>query len=442
LFCKDISTNKYAGNAFLLDRRVLAWALYDLANTIFSMNVVSVYFPLWVTVTLGREDLYVSFSLAMSMIFLIVTGPVAGAHADRTGRKYQWLTGSILVCAGATVTIGWTGGLIGGITAFILANYSYQLSLIFYDAYLPEISNNKNIGRISGLGVFLGYIGTIIGLLAVKPLVPSSAKNAVAFPFTAFLFLLFSMPAIHFLRPIKRCLPRQPQDVTPLTTVFSTVFTTLRNAGSFPGLLPYLISHLLYLEAINTIVAFMAIYAVKVVGFSQEGGEVTRFFIIATVFAAIGSIGWGYLTDRYGPRATLHKVLWLWMLTLGLVIASHEKSLFWFVGALAGVALGGVWTSDRPLLLTLTPPEKTAEFFGLYYLTGKFAAIVGPILWGTIVYFGHDLGIWRYRIAVSVLLGFVMAALLVLRKVPDRFHQDTSWPKGLERVDGPGDKNL
>src|SRR5262249_55313030 len=155
------------------------------------------------------------------------------------------------------------------------------------------------------------------------------------------------------------------------------------------------IGRVFYTDAINTVIAYMSLYAVNVAvatGLTTEGGEQLSQLVMlsAITFAVIGGFAWGTLVDRIGPKRTLDLVLWLWMLTFTLAALTGFLRLpsawLYLVGALAGIALGGVWAADRPYMLRLTPPNRVGEFYGLYGMVGRFSAITGPLLWSALTY--------------------------------------------------------
>ncbi|MFQ6672830.1 MAG: MFS transporter, partial [Candidatus Tectimicrobiota bacterium] len=152
-------------------RDVAAWCLYDFANTIFSMNVVSLYFPLWVTADLGGGDLWVSLANSGSMAFVALSLPLLGVQADHGRRRRLFLVAFTAASCAATAVIG-LGGRVSvavAVAAFMVANYAYQGGLVFYNALLPAVAEPGQVGRISGYGVALGYVGAIGGMLVVLP---------------------------------------------------------------------------------------------------------------------------------------------------------------------------------------------------------------------------------------------------------------------------------
>ncbi|MCK4271784.1 MFS transporter, partial [bacterium] len=167
----------------------------------------------------------------------------------------------------------------------------------------------------------------------------------------------------------------------------------------------------------SAIVIFMAVYAVKVMGFSDA--VVLPFFIVSTISATFGSLICGRAVDRWGPKRTLQGVLLGWILSLGLVLASGNNWVFWGAGSLVGIFLGSTWTAARPLLVTLVPGEMLGEFFGLYSFSGKAAAVCGPLVWGMVVFCFRDFPVVKYKLAVGSMLILICIGLAVLWGVPE-----------------------
>ena len=387
---------------------IVSWSLYDFANTIFSMNVISLYFALWVTVDHGGQDILYSFALSLSMLAVAVSVPILGAISDITGKRQRPLASLTLVCVICTALIGGTPNLWVGLVLFVIANYCYQSALVFYNGMLPSVSQGTHVGLVSGYGVSLGYMGSIAGLLMVKPFVEESGRSAAFLP-TAALVLFFSLPCFFFVRdPEKKSSPP-----VQITKVFATLKETFSRIKHYKSLFQFIIIHFLVLDAVNTIIAFMAVYATKVIGF--DGNEITQFLISSTVGAMIGAIIIGFLVKHKGSIWAYWLVLWLWIAALSLAAVSQSTTLFWCVGPLAGMGMGGVWVVSRSIVVELSPPEKLGEFFGFYSLAGKTASIFGPLLWGSVVWVLDDTQTLKYRAAVTLLLCIVIAAAFLFR---------------------------
>ena len=393
---------------------LFAWALYDFANTTFSLNVVSRYLPLLVVEDLHGRDLDVSIAYSLSMMAVAVAAPLLGALSDFSGRRipYLALTTALSVGATACMVVGRPLPLV--LVLFAVANFFYQVALVVYDALLANVSDESTRGVASGLGVGLGYGGTILSLYSVAPIAERWGKPA-AFPATAALFALFALPCLLLVRDAGRG-PLWRPGLAGET--IARVRATFRRLGTIPGLGRFLVAHFLYTDAINTVVLFMAVYATKVGGFTSP--EVTTLLAISTVFAILGAFAAGPLIDGVGAKRALYAALALWTVALGLALVADRGAVFFVVGGCTGAALGAVWSADRVLMFRLSPLERLGELYGVYGMVGRFAAITGPLIWGVVVYLLEDRGPIAYRAAVGSLLVMLLAGAWVLRRVPGR----------------------
>lgn len=430
------------------------------------MNVATLYFSVWLISDLGASNTAYAIGNGISSMLVVLSVPVLGALSDARGRRKPWVVGFTLISCIACATIGILGqhslpvmgeAVTGGATpdaswhatlgdltwvlvAFIVANYAYQAAQPFYNAMLPELVPAEEQGRLSGIGTAVGYVGTIVGLLLVVPFfngalplvgaLPSAtiATLRTVVPFTshggrvstfvptAVLFAFFSLPLFVFCRD--RGLRRDHAPVD-WKGAFRDVGHTIRDARDHRGALPFILASFLYQDAIGTIVSFMAIYAVKAMGFAK--GAETTLFLVLTVPAIFGSYFAGRLVDRFGARRTLVYTIIAWIALLVAMIAVPSARAFWVVGLLIGLIFGGVPTAERPLLLSLVPDAEAGRFFSLMLLSSRAAAVVGPLVWSLTVDGlepGHGTGI-AYRAAVLTVAVMFAASLLLLRHVPD-----------------------
>ncbi len=415
-------------------RAIVSWILYDFADTSYSMNVVSLYFSTWIIINLHQSDAWISFANSFSMIMVALTMPALGHWSDLKGRKLFPLAVFSGVCILGTAVIGMLGYCISNIDLlvvlvsmmFIITNYAYQGALVFYNALLPSVSTPRTVGRISGYGVAIGYLGAIGGLMTARIFVEGdfyglhipgvAAGGAVAvFVPTAVFFLLFAAPLFFFVR---EPLPAQPDATWRIRESYRQIFQALANTKKHPGLLRFLVATLLYSDSIETVILFMGVYVQSVVGFTLA--ETNNFFIMVIPSAIIGSAICGILTDHFGPKKTLQWVILLWVVALTLIIATDQRTLFWILGSLIGALMGSTWTASRPLLITLAPKESMGEFFGLYALSGKVAAVIGPLIWSSVTFlFRHYGDHFKYKAAIAALAVNLVIGWIVLIRVPD-----------------------
>jgi len=392
---------------------ITSWALYDFANTIFSMVVVSRYFPLWVTEDMGAQDIYISIPTSISMLLVALTVPVFGALTDQTGRRVRPLFFITAGCVIATASMGAADSLYTGLALFAIANYCYQAALVFYDGLLPTVARGASLGRVAGFGVALGYLGAVIGLAMVTPIANAYGRQAAFVP-VALLFLLFALPCFLLVKD-DHARPAQPLG-QPIRHAFSQLAATFRAARERRNLFIFLLANLFILDCVNTVISFMSVYAKKVMGL--DGTPLTIFQTVAILMAVAGAFIWGQLTHRIGAHKTLQILCGMWLITLMVAASAINPVMYWAVGALAGLSMGGVWVAGRTLLAQLAPPERVGEFFGLFNLAGKAAAIMGPMIWGvTVAIFTPLGGTIQHRMAILSLAVNVIIGWYLLRMV-------------------------
>lgn len=412
-------------------RAVVSWVLYDLANTIFSMGVVSLYFSLYVRDEVGaqRADSVYGIITTISMGIIFIISPLLGAMTDRAPRRMPFLIWSTIVCVACTALLA-RGSYLASAVLFIVGNATYQAGLQFYDSLLPEVTTEENRGRISGIGVGIGYLGSYVAV-AIGLLFGTKDKPFL-FGIIAATFLAFSIPCFVWVKERGNPDPRPIFGLKMIRESTEQTLRTLREGHKYPGLLRFLFGRVFYTDAINTVIAYMSLYAVNVAmagGGTKEAGEKTAQLVMmaAISFAVVGGFAWGWLVDRIGPKRTLNIVLWLWLETfvLAACIGFFRLPVGWLylVAAQAGVAMGGIWSADRPYMLRLTPPDRIGEFYGLYGMVGRFSAVTGPLLWSIIMYATVQRGgmheLTGQSLALISLLAMVAVGYWILRPVTD-----------------------
>jgi UMF1 family MFS transporter len=389
------------------------WIIYDLANTIFALGVVGLYIPSWLHES-GLPDSALALTEAAAGATVMVLAPWIGARTDRSARRLPALavTTAVAVLATSglasfspTVTLMLLGlGLIGVNTGSAV-----------YDSLLPSVSDPSTRARTSGLGVGIGYLGSFVGLgLGLLAFEILDAGYAVTFRLLAAGFALFSIPIFLWLReqpaPMATSRSHDQFNGLPLTHLIGA----WRKAARTPGVLRFLLGRFLYTDAINTLIGgFLALFVLTELHLSTR--EVNNLLGVAIAAAIGGGLGGGRLTKKFGARRALRTVLLVWVVALGLGALTATVGvtwLIWIVGAMGGLALGATWTSDRVLMLELSPPEHIGEFYGLYATVGRFATILGPLVWAVVV---DGLG-WGRRAALLVLAGFILAGWWVVRQ--------------------------
>ena len=408
-----------------------SWVLYDLANTIFSFNIVSLYFSLWIVNDMGGKDSDYALANSFSMFVVFLVAPFLGALSDQTPRRMPFLIATTLVCCLATFLLGITGIFIA-LLIFIVANVFYQSGLIFYDALLPVVSTPENRGRVGGLGVGIGYMGSFIGvIMGLIVLENNPDAKPLVFKLTAVLFLIFAVPCFLWVREQPRVgsviLGKQAAG-----RALKDLRQTLARLGELPNLRRFLIGRVFYTDAANTFIIFMGIYLTNEVGFSES--EVQIALLLGILGATLGGLSWGFVVDWIGPKPSLLMVIGLWSfvitLTFSIPLFGLTPIVFWAIAPLGGYSLGATWAADRPLMLRLAPAEHIGQFYGLYAMVGRFAAIIGPLIWALIVN-GLD---WGRPVAVAAFLPMMAIAAWFIFRVDDTTEQTAPTDKTPQAV--------
>jgi UMF1 family MFS transporter len=233
------------------------------------------------------------------------------------------------------------------------------------------------------------------------------------------LFLLFALPCFFFVRERPNARLNDPTAPRPtLQGGITQTARTLREARKIPGLFTFLIANFFYSDALNTVIIAMGVYAVQVIGFSSA------FTVLAPAIATavVGSLLFGLVTDWLTSKQALVIALLMWVGVFAGAMFTTDKVIFqWVIAPVAGIALGSTWTAARTMMIELSPPERLGEFLGLYNLTGKFSAVLGPLLWGTTLLLlnPRQYGQFAYQVAIGTLLVMVLVGLGLHLRTPN-----------------------
>ena len=393
-----------------------SWILYDFSDTIFSASILTFFFPLWVTQDAGGTDALFAFALSLSALLVAITAPLSGALSDRMNRRVPMLAVCVLLCALCTGLIGAFGGLSVGIALFFFANFLYQTGLVFYNSLIRNVSSESGRGIVSGIGVGAGYVGLFVSFILLGPIVEEHG-NRWAFIPTAALYVLFALPLLIIVKDVGR---RRSITVSLIGESYKQLFTTLRNARRHKNLFRFIAARFLYMEAINTVSSFYVIYLVSVNAFTEDEARdmVVRLLMVAVVSSIIA----GFLVSRYGSKKVLTVALVGWTTVVVAAALVNATWMFWVVGAVTGCFWGAPQIADRVMLTKLAPEGQLGEFFGLFQMSGRLSAVIGPALWGLTTTVLIGLGEWRYRVAMLLVSLFLIggfALLLAVREERD-----------------------
>ncbi|MFJ5963614.1 MFS transporter [Bacillus sp. NPDC093026] len=425
---------KEAGFGLFLTAPVLAWALYDFANTIFSSNMITIFFPFYLQETIGdsaRMDqiasTFISYANAIASFFLVIFTPLYGVLIDRTGKKKKYITMFTLICIACTFLMGvfakidfsseWFGlpvSLLIVVTLFVLAKFFYHSSLVFYDTILPDLGTKDEIPLISGFGIAVGYLGTIVGLSVY--LFVGNGQFHEAFIPTALLFFLFFLPFLFF---VKDPHPLRQQVKKPsFFSGYRVIFQTVKDMKRYKPAFIFMIAFFFMNDALQTAIAMMAVYAKIIIGFTA--GQFILLYLVSTVSSIIGSFIFGYITKAIGAKRSITVVYLILIFALILAVTASTEWVFWIAGSLFGISLGASWGASRIFIIELTPREKRGQFFGLFAFSGKVSSIVGPIIYGSVTLLFAEYGNLASRLALGSLLILAAIGLVIHQFVRDK----------------------
>jgi MFS transporter, UMF1 family len=365
------------------NRNIVGWMFYDFANSSFTTIIVTVvYSAYFIKQVVGGEPGYGEQlwgrAIAISMTLVALTAPILGAVADysRSKKKFLFINCYLTIIFTGLLYFVNKGDILMGMIFFIIANFGFNSANVFYDAFLPEITPPEDMGKVSGYGWALGYVGGLVSLLISLLLVKVNVR--LVFPAITLYFFIFSLITVFWLKELKRPSKR----TNYLKTALNRVVFSYNNIRKIPELLKFLFSYFVYNDGITTVIVFASVYGITRYGMTTQNMIV--YFILAQISSIIGSAGFGYFTDRIGVKNSLSISLIIWIAVCIWAFFCRTAYEYYFVGLLAGLAIGSSQANSRTMLAMLTPDEKRAEFFGFYTLTGRLSSIFGPLIYGEI----------------------------------------------------------
>lgn len=385
-----------------------SWIVYDMGNTLFSAGIVGLVFPLWLTRDMSGSDGTFGFSLSLSMVIVFILSPVAGTMSDITKRKMPFLVATTLVAIIATALIGvfsYELSIILFCTAVILVH----LANIFYNALLSDITTESNVGYIGGLGVGVGYIGAIFAV--VCGLVFYDTEGPVfLFKLMALLMFILVLPLFLSGRYLIGNTKITEFRVLMLSAL-KQAFMSLWEARKKKVWAMFLFARFWYFSSIYAGSVFAVLYGVETVDLTES--EVQLILAVGIVFGIPSGAFWGRLVDKYGSFLNLKISVMAWVLILGLAallpVFDLPSQLWWLVGVMSGVFMAGLYVSERPFVLSMSELDTVSEYFAVYNMVGRLAAITGPFAWGFI---SSTLGMGQVAsitwLSISSFIGFII----------------------------------
>ncbi len=390
------------------NRNIVGWMLYDFANSAFTTIIVSVVYSVYfiksvVVGNAGYGEMLWGRAIGISMALVAISAPIFGAVADysRAKKRMLFINCYLTIIFTSLLFFVKPGNVFTGMLFFIIANFGFNSANVFYDAFLPEICKPEDIGKVSGFGWAIGYVGGLVSLLVALFLVKINVR--IVFPAVALHLFLFSLFTFFWLKEFRP--PSQRSNYYRIA--WQRVIYSLKNIAKLPQLLKYIFSYFIYNDGIATVIVFASIYGAERFGMTTP--QMITYFILAQFTSILGAAFFGWLTDKLNVKVSLSFSLLIWIGVILWAFFCSSATEYYFVGLVAGLAIGSSQANSRTMLSLLTPRNRQAEFFGFYTLTGRLSSIIGPILYGWIA---HETGDIRYAV-LSLIFFFVIGWILL-----------------------------
>jgi MFS transporter, UMF1 family len=418
-------------------KEIFGWAMFDFANQGYTLLIITVVFgDLFTRVIVGDAhndyrlgNLLWSVALSIGYLLVVLTAPVLGAIMDFAAARKRFLFHSYIATVLSTAALYFVapGYIWLGILLIVLSNYAYSMGENFVASFLPDLGRSEDLGKISGFGWAMGYVGGLVATaFALLFLGEVSLENFERIrwvgPFAAGFFLLTAIPTFLWLR--ERGTPqRLPGMASYISLGRKRVRDTLREISRYRDLAVLMGSIFFAMCGIYIVVAFTFIYGAQVIGWEEPVR--VMMFVVVQITAAIGALGFGFVQDRIGAKFTYALTLLMWVVAVVLVFGTpwiaqwgrdvlgqpwEAQYVFLVVGVLAGTCLGSTQSAGRAMVGVLAPRDRAAELFGFWGLASKAAAIVGLVGLGLLqAWFGLQHAILfcavLFALAWAVLLG-------------------------------------
>jgi MFS transporter, UMF1 family len=398
-----------------LTKGVWGWAFFDFANQAYSIVILTAMFPIYFSEHVvaeggARGEQIWSACGMVTQVLIMLLSPLLGALADFSGLKKELLFVTYAGCVLLTAALGLIGPgqVAAGSVLFVLSYLFYGAGENFLSAFLPELSKQEDMGRVSAFSWAIAYTGAILALAGAAaiyllwPGVPGFRLTAV---WAAVFFLIAGLP-IFVLLPERKTREPLPAGQTLATIGFHRLFMTMRDIGRYRQLFRYLAIMTFFFAGVQLVYWFSGIMTTDHFKFSQE--KMLFFLMQVTVTGVIGAALTGRVQDRIGSRTTILICLAYWAIVMLLAGFARSEWLFWVVGNLVGLGLGAIGTATRVMVGLFSPAHKAGEFFGFWGMAHKAAAILGLLCTTVMLGFTDDKGVIIAANAIFFIGGFAL----------------------------------
>ena len=415
-------------------RELFGWSMYDFANSGYATTILASVLPIYFVSIVPEEGVSFflfgksfllkastiwAYTLSFSLLLVALSSPILGAIADLSGSKKKMLaiycyTGCLFT---ALLYFVEQGDYLLAMSLFLVANIGFAGGNVFYNAFLPQIAEENEIDWVSGKGFAYGYIGGGI-LLALNLLIITNYESfglesramgsRISFISVGIWWAVMSIPTFLFVRERKgRAIPKR---ASYLAMGFKTIIKTIKEIKNYRQLSLFLVAFLIYNDAVQTVVVMASIFGREELGLSA--GSLIGALLMTQFIAFPGSLLFAKLADIVGPKKSIIFSLLIWSAVIIYAYFIQTALEFWILAGIVGLILGGTQAVSRSLFASFVPKENSAEFFGFFAISNKFASIIGPLTFALI---GQISG--SARASILSLIVFIIIGLIILTRV-------------------------
>lgn len=403
-----------------MNRSLISWVIYDIANTAFYLGVVGLFLPLWINQRRGTTDADLGFPIAISMIIVLLISPFLGALTDQLKSRMRTFTLLNIVAGTSIFMIGWSNNISFGLSFFCIAFVSVYLAELIYNSLLVDTSTKKNRGRIGGIATALGYLGALVAIsAAILYKSDDQTSYSLEFQFIGVIFIITALPITLFFVERRSLSNINSESSSVQKSVFKSTWNQLLHTWDYfqqyPHLMRFFIARYFYMVAVTTASSFAVLYGIKTIGFTET--QIKVIMLCGTVISIPSAILWGFIVDRIGSGLALKWNLLIWsiVLTCAFVIPwlNLNTQLWWPLAVITGLTFGGLWIADRPLLIQLSPAN-IGEMFGLYGTVSRLAFLTGAFAWPLIAVTWNPMDLGQIPAVMFLVICSVTGLLLLL----------------------------
>ncbi|MFZ2188802.1 MAG: MFS transporter [Candidatus Moraniibacteriota bacterium] len=409
------------------NKNLFSWLVYDFGNSFFVTAISGLFLAQWLILDNKLDDIWYGAGFSIATIFVLFTSPFLGAWSDKLGKRMPFLkwsslalfvfNGLIAIIAVSSLPQIQRAFIVLGLS--IVVQYLYQMSLIFYNSLLKEISTENNRGKISGLGEGFNSLGWLFGSVVLLPFA-NGAITLIGEPGRHQVFVPAFIISTLLMLPMLFAFKEQPQvvDMASKESVSKKTFAGIRqlfhenrNVGIFLVGFSFISDLMLTVELFFAVV-MDALYRI-------DDNSKTLVFAINLICTIILGYIFGKLGDKYGHKKILLISCSIFIVSMIIFFTSSSLNMLYLVGVASGAGVGGYYVNSRALMIRISPQDRLGAYFGFYSTFARIASVVGPLIWGGITLLLRNEPVLKYQVAGMVMVGLLIIGSILLLRVKE-----------------------